>query len=186
MAEGSSAAFLALPGNVCRAPQYHLDPPAPDPYSMTREVEDVLALAEAIGEPMVVVGHSSGGVVALEALAASRASGPLFTTRAGRRKGQPEARRMPALRSRRPGGGRGVRRPRTTRRCDRGRHSLDRHPPAPSPPGSPNRQEADDPGPPRSALPGEDGEGRDTQVSGKLREAAPDPLGRGLGICSRD
>jgi pimeloyl-ACP methyl ester carboxylesterase len=50
--------------------QYRLDLPAPCPYSMAREVEDVLALAEVIGEPMVVVGHSSGGVVALEVLAA--------------------------------------------------------------------------------------------------------------------
>jgi pimeloyl-ACP methyl ester carboxylesterase len=50
--------------------QYRLDLPVPCPYSMAREVEDVLALAEVIGEPMVVVGHSSGGVVALEVLAA--------------------------------------------------------------------------------------------------------------------
>jgi pimeloyl-ACP methyl ester carboxylesterase len=50
---------------------YRLDLPAADGYSMSREVEDVQALARAIGEPMVVVGHSSGAVVALEALAAS-------------------------------------------------------------------------------------------------------------------
>lgn len=50
--------------------QYRLDLPAPCRYSMAREVEDVLALAEVIGERMVVVGHSSGGVVALEVLAA--------------------------------------------------------------------------------------------------------------------
>jgi pimeloyl-ACP methyl ester carboxylesterase len=49
---------------------YRLDLPAGS-YSISREVEDVLALAQAIGEPMVIVGHSSGAVVALEALAAS-------------------------------------------------------------------------------------------------------------------
>jgi pimeloyl-ACP methyl ester carboxylesterase len=47
---------------------YRLDLP-PAPYSITREVEDVLALASAIGPPMLVVGHSSGAVVALEAMA---------------------------------------------------------------------------------------------------------------------
>jgi pimeloyl-ACP methyl ester carboxylesterase len=50
---------------------YRLDLPAPAAYSIAREVDDVLALAKAIGEPMVIVGHSSGGVVALEVLAAS-------------------------------------------------------------------------------------------------------------------
>jgi pimeloyl-ACP methyl ester carboxylesterase len=50
---------------------YRLDLPAADGYSISREVEDIQALAQAIGEPMVVVGHSSGAVVALEALAAS-------------------------------------------------------------------------------------------------------------------
>ena len=49
---------------------YRLDLTAQAGYSITQEVEDVQALAEAIGEPMVIVGHSSGGVVALEALAA--------------------------------------------------------------------------------------------------------------------
>ena len=41
---------------------------------MAREVEDVLALATLLGEPMVVAGHSSGAVVALEALAAAPAA----------------------------------------------------------------------------------------------------------------
>ena len=50
--------------------QYRLDLPAPGADQMAREVEDVLALAEVIGEPIVLVGHSSGGVVALEVLAA--------------------------------------------------------------------------------------------------------------------
>ena len=54
--------------------QYRLDRPAPVPYSIAREAGDVLALAADIGEPMVIVGHSSGGVVALEALAAAPAA----------------------------------------------------------------------------------------------------------------
>jgi pimeloyl-ACP methyl ester carboxylesterase len=49
---------------------YRLDIPA-DGYSISREVEDVLAMSEAIGEPIVIVGHSSGAVVVLQALAAS-------------------------------------------------------------------------------------------------------------------
>jgi pimeloyl-ACP methyl ester carboxylesterase len=49
---------------------YRLDVPA-DGYSISREVGDVLALAEVIGEPLIIVGHSSGAVVALEALATS-------------------------------------------------------------------------------------------------------------------
>ena len=50
---------------------YRLDLTARAGYSITQEVEDVQALAEVIGKPMVLVGHSSGGVVALEVLAAS-------------------------------------------------------------------------------------------------------------------
>jgi pimeloyl-ACP methyl ester carboxylesterase len=46
---------------------YRLDLP-PAPYSITDEAEDVLALAAAVGPPMLVVGHSSGAVVALEAM----------------------------------------------------------------------------------------------------------------------
>lgn len=49
---------------------YRLDLAA-DGYSISGEVKDVQALAEAVGEPMVIVGHSSGAVVALETLAAS-------------------------------------------------------------------------------------------------------------------
>jgi pimeloyl-ACP methyl ester carboxylesterase len=52
---------------------YRLDLPAAA-YSITREVEDVLALAAAIGPPMLVVGHSSGAVVALEAMARAPAT----------------------------------------------------------------------------------------------------------------
>lgn len=37
--------------------------------SMAQEADDVVALAAALGEPVYLVGHSSGAVVALEALA---------------------------------------------------------------------------------------------------------------------
>jgi pimeloyl-ACP methyl ester carboxylesterase len=40
------------------------------PATIADEVLDVVAIARAIAEPMIVVGHSSGGVVALEALVA--------------------------------------------------------------------------------------------------------------------
>jgi pimeloyl-ACP methyl ester carboxylesterase len=53
---------------------YRVDLPAAPCYSMAREVEDVLALATLPGEPIVVVGHSSGAVVALEALVAAPAA----------------------------------------------------------------------------------------------------------------
>jgi pimeloyl-ACP methyl ester carboxylesterase len=53
---------------------YRVDIPAASCYSMAKEVEDVLALAELLGEPIVIVGHSSGAVVALEALAAAPAT----------------------------------------------------------------------------------------------------------------
>ena len=52
---------------------YRLDLP-PAAYSITGEVEDVLALATAVGPPMLVVGHSSGAVVALEAMARAPAA----------------------------------------------------------------------------------------------------------------
>lgn len=55
--------------------QYRLDLKTTNtPCSIAHEVEDVLAVATAVGEPVIVYGHSSGGVVALEALAASPAS----------------------------------------------------------------------------------------------------------------
>jgi pimeloyl-ACP methyl ester carboxylesterase len=44
------------------------------PCSIADEVADVLALVAAIGGPVLLVGHSSGAVVALEALVASPAS----------------------------------------------------------------------------------------------------------------
>src|SRR5690242_600804 len=38
---------------------YRVDIPAAPCYSMATEVEDVLALAKLLGEPIVIVGHSS-------------------------------------------------------------------------------------------------------------------------------
>src|SRR5688572_26273183 len=40
--------------------------PPQSPHAMAREVEDVEAVLARVGERAVVVGHSSGGVVALE------------------------------------------------------------------------------------------------------------------------
>ncbi|WP_214321227.1 alpha/beta fold hydrolase [Nonomuraea sediminis] len=52
--------------------QYRLDLDVP--CSVAQEAADVLALARHAGLPVVVYGHSSGGVVALEAMAASPSS----------------------------------------------------------------------------------------------------------------
>lgn len=49
--------------------QYRLD--VPPPITMGDEAADVLALARGIGKPVVLIGHSSGAVAALEALAAA-------------------------------------------------------------------------------------------------------------------
>jgi pimeloyl-ACP methyl ester carboxylesterase len=49
-----------------RRRQYRLDLPAP--VTIPDEVRDIRALAGAVNEPMLLVGHSSGAVVALEAL----------------------------------------------------------------------------------------------------------------------
>ena len=49
-------------------PTYRLDPPPRGVDALNREVGEVLALARWIGEPVVLVGHSSGAVVALEAV----------------------------------------------------------------------------------------------------------------------
>jgi pimeloyl-ACP methyl ester carboxylesterase len=48
---------------------YRTELPADPATDVAREVDDVLALAAAIGEPAVLVGHSSGGIVVLETLA---------------------------------------------------------------------------------------------------------------------
>ncbi|KAA0021396.1 alpha/beta fold hydrolase [Antrihabitans cavernicola] len=51
--------------------QYRLDLTPSEPVSMAQEVTDVLRLVERIGEPILLVGHSSGAVVALEAVVAA-------------------------------------------------------------------------------------------------------------------
>jgi len=67
------ATLLATQFRVVRVHrrQYRLDLSAKLPCSIRQEVEDLRALAGAIGEPAMIVGHSSGAVVALEALAAA-------------------------------------------------------------------------------------------------------------------
>jgi len=64
------ARLLAVEFRVVRLHRrrYRLDLPA---GSIRDEAADVVALAEALGEPVLLVGHSSGGVVALEALVAA-------------------------------------------------------------------------------------------------------------------
>jgi pimeloyl-ACP methyl ester carboxylesterase len=58
--------------------QYRLDlkrdPALGSPCTVAQEVEHVLAIARTVGAPVVVVGHSSGGTVALEALLESPSS----------------------------------------------------------------------------------------------------------------
>ncbi|MBT2585929.1 alpha/beta fold hydrolase [Arthrobacter sp. ISL-95] len=54
--------------------QYRLDLDNPDGFPMSKEAEDIVALVTAVGVPVLVVGHSSGGVAALEALVVSPAS----------------------------------------------------------------------------------------------------------------
>lgn len=48
--------------------QYRLDLKTGEACTMAQEVEHVRALVNLIDEPMLVIGHSSGGVLALEAL----------------------------------------------------------------------------------------------------------------------
>lgn len=73
---GRVAAGLAPRFRVLRPVrrQYRLDAVHRHPCSIADEVTDVLALVEAVGGPVLLVGHSSGAVVALEALVASPAS----------------------------------------------------------------------------------------------------------------
>lgn len=54
--------------------QYRLDLAAGLPCTMRQEADDLVALAESLGEPAILVGHSSGAVVALEALVTSPSS----------------------------------------------------------------------------------------------------------------
>jgi pimeloyl-ACP methyl ester carboxylesterase len=64
------AARLATRFRVVRLHRrrYRLDLPT---CSMAQEVDDLVALATTFGEPVLLVGHSSGAVVALEALVAA-------------------------------------------------------------------------------------------------------------------
>ncbi|MEV0380093.1 alpha/beta hydrolase [Nonomuraea sp. NPDC050643] len=66
------AALLAPRHRVVRVHRrrYRPDLTGP-PCTVAQEVEHVLAVASAVGGPMVVAGHSSGAVVALEALVAA-------------------------------------------------------------------------------------------------------------------
>jgi pimeloyl-ACP methyl ester carboxylesterase len=75
---GKVAARLAPRFRVVRLHrrQYRLDIVTGSPCTIDQEVDDVLAVAKVIGEPMLVVGHSSGGVVALEAMVASPSTFP--------------------------------------------------------------------------------------------------------------
>ncbi|MFC6087408.1 alpha/beta fold hydrolase [Sphaerisporangium aureirubrum] len=75
---GKIATILARRFRVVRPHrrQYRLDLKADPrlggaPCTVAEEVDDVLALVRAVGGPVVLYGHSDGGVVALEALAAS-------------------------------------------------------------------------------------------------------------------
>ncbi|WP_165423121.1 alpha/beta fold hydrolase [Ktedonosporobacter rubrisoli] len=58
--------------------QYRLDlktaPLIGSPCTVAEEVDHVLAMVKAVGAPVLLFGHSSGGTVALEALAASPSS----------------------------------------------------------------------------------------------------------------
>jgi pimeloyl-ACP methyl ester carboxylesterase len=60
---GKVAARLAPRFRVVRLHrrQYRLDIATGSPWTIAQEVDDVLAVAKVIGEPMLVVGHSSGG-----------------------------------------------------------------------------------------------------------------------------
>lgn len=51
--------------------QYRLDLDVDRPITLADEVDDVLILTGQIGRPVLIVGHSSGAVVALEAMVAA-------------------------------------------------------------------------------------------------------------------
>jgi pimeloyl-ACP methyl ester carboxylesterase len=51
-----------------------MDPLRGSPCTVAEEVEHVLAIVKAVGEPVLLFGHSSGGTIALEALVASPSS----------------------------------------------------------------------------------------------------------------
>ncbi|GIG70945.1 alpha/beta fold hydrolase [Phytomonospora endophytica] len=71
---GAVAARLTATYRVVRPHrrQYRLDLHAPDGgFTMAQEAADVAELARTLGTPLLLVGHSSGGVAALEALVAT-------------------------------------------------------------------------------------------------------------------
>jgi pimeloyl-ACP methyl ester carboxylesterase len=59
-------------------PTYRTTPPPRGAAAMAAEVAELLAIADAVQEPLLVVGHSSGGVVALEAALRHRFAGLLL------------------------------------------------------------------------------------------------------------
>lgn len=73
MAWGKVATRLSRRYRVVRLQrrQHRLDLQSGAPWTIADEVGDVLAIAKLIGKPMVIVGHSSGGTVALEAMVTS-------------------------------------------------------------------------------------------------------------------
>jgi pimeloyl-ACP methyl ester carboxylesterase len=54
-------------------PTYRVDPPPGGADAFRREVAEALAVARWIGEPVILVGHSSGAIVGLEAVLADPA-----------------------------------------------------------------------------------------------------------------
>ncbi|MEU8362556.1 alpha/beta hydrolase [Nonomuraea sp. NPDC048882] len=68
---GRVAAILSSRYRVLRLDRLQYRPDRGAPVRVEQEAEDVLRLARSAGEPVVLYGHSSGGVVALEALVAA-------------------------------------------------------------------------------------------------------------------
>src|SRR3954471_2250908 len=75
VAEMLAGAFRVL---VYDRPTYRTPTPPRGAAAMEAEIADLLTVAGAVDEPLVVVGHSSGGVVALEAALRRRFAGLLL------------------------------------------------------------------------------------------------------------
>ncbi|MGW2156736.1 alpha/beta fold hydrolase [Nonomuraea sp. NPDC001699] len=71
---GKVAALLSGRYRVLRPDRLQYRPERGAPVQVEQEVEDLLALVRSAGGPVVLYGHSSGAVVALEALVASPSS----------------------------------------------------------------------------------------------------------------
>ncbi|MFI9595985.1 alpha/beta fold hydrolase [Nonomuraea sp. NPDC052265] len=71
---GKVAALLSGRYRVLRPDRLQYRPDRGAAVQVEQEVEDLLALVRSAGGPVVLYGHSSGGVVALEALVASPSS----------------------------------------------------------------------------------------------------------------